>query len=57
MKTPEWVKHPIYSLKLWLLKKNTEALEQKVYNGTATKADYELLDRFGRYHKVLTQVR
>lgn len=40
-------------LKLWLLEKNAHALEDKIYNGTATKKDHELLDRFGDYYDLM----
>lgn len=48
---------PIEKVKMWLLKKNVDALEKKIYNGTATKEDHELMGRFQHYYKVLTQVR
>lgn len=48
---------PIDGVKLWLLQHNARELEKKVYNGTATKGDYEVMDRFRRYFKVLTKVR
>lgn len=40
-------------LKLWLLERNAHILEDKMYNGTATKSDRELLDRFGDYYDLM----